>query len=119
MHRADTGLLLELRVCAEQWVDALVEWLGITEDQIHVTNSGRDTDLTGRSFKVDSLVTLSAPLNHIAVTWDSTDFPATYLYISFLYDLQSLGSTWQSAILRHCRELSHCVVIIPLFGAPK
>ena len=37
---------------AEQWADALVEWLGITEDQIHVTNCGRDTDLTGRSFKV-------------------------------------------------------------------
>lgn len=37
---------------AEQWADALVEWVGITEDQIHVTNSGRDTDLTGRSFKV-------------------------------------------------------------------
>ena len=29
-----------------------MEWLGITEDQIHVTNSGRDTDLTGRCFKV-------------------------------------------------------------------
>ena len=29
-----------------------MEWLGITEDQIHVTNCGRDTDLTGRSFKV-------------------------------------------------------------------
>ncbi len=39
-------------VSAEQWADALVEWLGITEDQIHVTNCGRDTDLTGRSFKV-------------------------------------------------------------------
>ena len=37
---------------AEQWADALVEWLGITEDQIHVTNCGRDTDLTGRCFKV-------------------------------------------------------------------
>ena len=29
-----------------------MEWLGITEDHIHVTNSGRDTDLTDRSFKV-------------------------------------------------------------------
>ena len=37
---------------AEQWADALVEWVGITEDQIHVTNSGRDTDLAGRKFKV-------------------------------------------------------------------
>ena len=31
-----------------------MEWLGITEDHIHVTNSGRDTDLTGRSCKVCS-----------------------------------------------------------------
>jgi replicative superfamily II helicase len=35
---------------AEQWADALVEWLGMTEDQMHVTNSKRDADLTGRRF---------------------------------------------------------------------
>lgn len=27
-----------------------MEWLGVTEDQVHVTNSKRDTDLTGRQF---------------------------------------------------------------------
>ena len=31
-------------------MDALVEWLGVTEDHVHVTNSKRDTDLTGRRF---------------------------------------------------------------------
>ncbi len=32
-------------------MEALVEWLGITEDQVHVTNCRKDTDLTGRRFK--------------------------------------------------------------------
>ncbi|EIE23396.1 P-loop containing nucleoside triphosphate hydrolase protein [Coccomyxa subellipsoidea C-169] len=35
----------------EQWVDALVEWLGITEEQVHVTNTRKDTDLTGRKYQ--------------------------------------------------------------------
>jgi len=31
-------------------VDALVEWLGITESHVHVTNCKKDTDLANRSF---------------------------------------------------------------------
>ncbi len=41
----------EKSCCAEQWVDALVEWLGITEEQVHVTNTRKDTNLTGRKFQ--------------------------------------------------------------------
>jgi len=48
---------------AEQWADALVEWLGITEDEIHVTNSGRDTDLASRSFKASSSIFSCGCLN--------------------------------------------------------
>ena len=35
----------------EQWIEALVEWLGITEDRVHCTTTKRDTDLTGRRFE--------------------------------------------------------------------
>ncbi len=38
------------RARAEQWADALVEWLGVTEERVHVTNTKRDADLTGRRF---------------------------------------------------------------------
>lgn len=31
-------------------MDALVEWLGITESHVHVTNCKKDTDLAGRRF---------------------------------------------------------------------
>jgi len=60
---------------AEQWADALVEWLGITEDEIHVTNSGRDTDLTNRSFKAS--LSIFSWLHH-QVIQDVDDILSSY-----------------------------------------
>ena len=40
-----------VRSRAEQWIDALVEWLGVTEERVHCTSTKRDADLTGRRFE--------------------------------------------------------------------
>ena len=35
---------------AEQWADALLEWLGLTEDRMHIVTRNADADLAGRRF---------------------------------------------------------------------
>ena len=36
---------------AEQWADALHQWLGVTEDRVHLINSGKDCNIQHRKFQ--------------------------------------------------------------------
>ena len=37
--------------CAEQWADALHQWLGITDDCVHMVTKGKDCQLEGKKFQ--------------------------------------------------------------------
>ena len=36
---------------AEQWADALHQWLGITDDCVHIVTKGKDCQLEGKDFQ--------------------------------------------------------------------
>ena len=36
---------------AEQWADALHQWLGITDDHVHMVSKGKDCQLEGKTFQ--------------------------------------------------------------------
>ena len=40
-----------LLACAEQWADALHQWLGITDDHVHMVSKGKDCQLQGKKFQ--------------------------------------------------------------------
>ena len=40
-----------MHACAVQWADALHQWLGITEDRVHVVTGKHNQSLAGRRFE--------------------------------------------------------------------
>ena len=53
---------------AEQWADALLEWLGLTEERMHIVTRNADADLAGRRF--DCLIASYNYLGQLADKWD-------------------------------------------------
>lgn len=48
----DMHTAVNMQTCpAEQWADALHQWLGITDDCVHMVTKGKDCQLEGKKFQ--------------------------------------------------------------------